>query len=72
MKTIKDLKQMISEPASKEWFKKHGSKNKALEGKKLNVKHSDEKHLIYRTFKDRGDYGKAHLKSTTITPSKKN
>lgn len=26
MKTIKDLKQMIREPASKEWFAKHGSK----------------------------------------------
>lgn len=25
MKTIKDLKKMISEPSSKEWFKKHGS-----------------------------------------------
>ncbi len=24
MKTVKDLKQMISEPASKEWFAKHG------------------------------------------------
>ncbi len=31
MKTIKDLKQMISEPASKAWFAKHGSpKAKAL------------------------------------------
>lgn len=40
-KTIKDLKQMISEPASKEWFAKHGTpkskhlaKAKALEKKK--------------------------------------
>lgn len=24
MKTIKDLKQMTKEPASKEWFEKHG------------------------------------------------
>ncbi len=31
MKTIKDLQQMIKEPASKEWFAKHGSpKHKAL------------------------------------------
>lgn len=30
MKTIKDLKQMISEPASKEWFEKHGSAKKAI------------------------------------------
>jgi hypothetical protein len=31
MKTIKDLKAMIAQPASKEWFKKHGSpKHKAL------------------------------------------
>lgn len=31
MKTIKDLKQMIREPASKEWFAKHGSpQSKAL------------------------------------------
>ena len=27
MKTIKDLKAMIAQPASKDWFKKHG-KNK--------------------------------------------
>jgi hypothetical protein len=31
MKTIKDLKAMIAQPASKEWFAKHGSpKHKAL------------------------------------------
>jgi len=30
MKTIKDLKQMISEPASKEWFEKHGGAKKAI------------------------------------------
>lgn len=31
MKTIQDLKQMISEPASKEWFAKHGNpKRRAL------------------------------------------
>ncbi len=31
MKTIKDLKQMMREPASKEWFVKHGmAKHKAL------------------------------------------
>lgn len=30
MKSIKDLKEMIKEPASKEWFEKHGSKSKAL------------------------------------------
>ena len=29
MKSIKDLKEMIKEPASKEWFEKH-SKSKAL------------------------------------------
>lgn len=39
MKTIKDLKEMMSEPASKEWFAKHGlpkshAKSKALERKK--------------------------------------
>lgn len=32
MKNIQDLKQMIKEPASKEWFKKHG-----LPGKKKEV-----------------------------------
>ncbi len=53
MKTLKDLKEMISEPASKEWFAKHGlpksSKGKALrhvksaeEGKKLNEKFAAE------------------------------
>lgn len=31
MTTIKDLKTMIKEPASKEWFAKHGNpKSKAL------------------------------------------
>ncbi len=31
MKTIKDIQQMMKEPASKEWFKKHGTpKSKAL------------------------------------------
>ena len=31
MTTIKDLKAMIAQPASKEWFKKHGApKHKAL------------------------------------------
>lgn len=31
MKTIKDLKKMIAQPASKHWFAKHGSpKQKAL------------------------------------------
>lgn len=31
MKTIQDLKKMISQPASKEWFEKHGlPKSKAL------------------------------------------
>jgi hypothetical protein len=35
MKTIKDLKAMIAQPASKEWFKKHGApKHKALQKKK--------------------------------------
>lgn len=34
MKTIKDLKQMISEPASKEWFKKHGGA-KSVVAKKM-------------------------------------
>ncbi len=35
MKTIEDLKKMIKEPASKEWFKKHGTpKSKALKKKK--------------------------------------
>ena len=28
---IEKLKKMISEPASKEWFKKHSSKGKALD-----------------------------------------
>ena len=33
-KSVKDLKQMISEPASKEWFAKHGGgKQKALQNK---------------------------------------
>ncbi len=32
--TIKDIKQMVAEPASKEWFQKHGSpKSKALNKK---------------------------------------
>lgn len=37
MKTTKDLKAMIAQPASKDWFKKHGlpkglgPKNKAIE-----------------------------------------
>lgn len=30
MKTIKDLNQMIKEPASKEWFEKHSPKHDAL------------------------------------------
>jgi len=34
MKTIKDLKQMISEPASKEWFEKHGGAKKAIAKKR--------------------------------------
>lgn len=33
MKTIADLKQMMKEPASKEWFAKHGKpKSEALRG----------------------------------------
>lgn len=33
---INKLKQMIAEPASKEWFKKHGMpKSKALKKKKM-------------------------------------
>ncbi len=41
MKTIKDIKQMMREPASKEWFAKHGmpsSKHKALESAKGETK----------------------------------
>lgn len=35
MKTVKDLKKMISEPASKEWFKNHGMpKSQALRSSK--------------------------------------
>lgn len=37
MKTIKDLKQMISEPASKEWFEKHGGAKKAIAKKMSSV-----------------------------------
>lgn len=39
MKTIKDLKEMIKEPMSKKWLKRHGKKgsearHEALESKK--------------------------------------
>lgn len=32
-KTVKDLKQMIKEPASKEWFKKHGMPKRVFASK---------------------------------------
>lgn len=36
MKTIEDLKKMIKEPASKEWFEKHGTpKSMALHKVKI-------------------------------------
>lgn len=39
MKTIQDLKQMMKEPTSKEWFAKHGlPKSKALNKAKKNKK----------------------------------
>lgn len=33
MKTIKDLKAMIAQPASKDWFKKHGKPKTPVHGK---------------------------------------
>ncbi len=38
--------------------------------KKLEVKHSDEKHFFYRTMKSKSDYGRNHLKSMAIHPSR--
>lgn len=39
--------------------------------RKMKVGHSDERHLLYRTLKNKEDYGKMHLKSTAIHPSKR-
>lgn len=44
MKTIKDLKQMIAEPASKEWFEKHGGAKKAI-AKKMSNTNSAKKYF---------------------------
>lgn len=45
MKNIKDLKQMIKEPASKEWFEKHGSKKKEVAKKIRTFKGRPESEL---------------------------
>lgn len=43
MKTIKDLKQMLSAPADRKYFEKHGNPlNKALEKKKSRSLTSEE------------------------------
>ncbi len=39
MKTIEDLKQMIKEPASKEWFAKHGTSHSAPSHPKAKALH---------------------------------
>ena len=48
MSDLHKLKQMVSEPASKEWFAKHGTpKHSALNKKKGG--HTDEKGIYHKT-----------------------
>lgn len=58
------------EVAKKYGWEIKGREVKKIMAKKMRIKHSDEKHLLYRTFKDKDDYNKAHFKSTTIHPSR--
>lgn len=51
MKTIKDLKQMISEPSSKEWFEKHGGAKKAI-AKKMSSVNAAKKNIYDKEMKE--------------------
>lgn len=51
MKTIKDIKAMMKEPASKEWFAKHGSpKSKALHAAKKLSNHDSLRAALDKSY----------------------
>ena len=63
MKTIKDLKQMIAEPSSKEWFEKHGGAKSAM-AKKMSSVNVAKKNLFNMGKENKG-------KEETISAMKK-
>jgi hypothetical protein len=73
-KKISDIHSEVSSNKKKSMASKMrfaGQIHRTDEGKvNLPVSHSDERLLIYRTLKNKKDYGVNHLKATTITPSK--
>ena len=50
-------------------IKKEMAAKKNSIARKMDVKHSPDKMLFYRTLKNKDDYQKMHMKATPITPT---